>query len=175
MRALRITATVLALTLLVTVSPTLAESRCVNHHEVQEGHRFCPQRTLVLSGMAVRGGRCYVLAILRDRRGAFFAFINPNVQMPHRQVVRLDSDEGRKVRGRVIYLVPMPGNSQVALIPVNTIQLIRLREDDEEDEDEEEGDRPDGEHHYHVVSSNFTVILTTAPTPNILVTFVVNF
>ncbi len=171
MRVIQMAATVLATTLVLTASPVWAESKRVRHTVVEEGQRFCPQRTLVLGGMAIRGDRCYVLAALRDKRGAFIAFMNPSARIPHGQVVRLDSDEGRKARGWIIYLVPMATNSRLALIPVNTIQLIQLGEDDEEDDDEDE----DGEHHTRVVSSSLTIVVTTTPTPNTIVTFVINF
>jgi hypothetical protein len=173
MRVDRMIAGVLSSVLLLTASPVWADSKRVRHLEVGEGQRFCPQRTLVLSGTAVRGGRCYVLAALRDRRGAFIAFLDPSVRIPGRRAIRLDSEEGRKARGRILLLVPMSSNARVVLIPVNTIQLIRLREDDEEDEDEQE--EIEGDRHPRVVSSSLTIILTTSPTPNTLVTFVINF
>lgn len=171
MRFVRIAAGTLASLLVLTASPVWADSKRVKRYEVEEGQRFCPQRTLVLGGVAVREGRCYVLAALRDRRGAFLVFMDPSVRIPQRRVVSLDSEEGRKVRGRMIYLVPVPANSRIALIPVNTIQLIKLREDDEEDDEEDEA----GEHHKRVVSSSLTIVLTTSPTPNTLITFVINF
>ncbi len=168
MRIAQIAALFLAVFVLATMPPALANSKHLKRSVVEEGRGFCPARTLVLGGVAVREGRCYVLAVLRDTRGAFFAFMDPGVRIPPRQLVRLDAPAGRQLRGQIIYLVPMQMSRQVVLVPVNTIQLVQLREEDEEDEDE-------GNHHVRVVSSRFTLILTSMPTPNVTVTFVVNF
>ncbi len=172
MRILQLSVLFLVLVVLATMPPALANSKHVKTTVVQEGHVFCPTRVLVVGGVAVRAGRCYVLAVLRDTRGAFFAFMDPGVRITAGQLVRLDTPAGRKLRARIFYLVPMQMSPQVVLIPVNTIQLIRLREEDEEDEDEDEDER---EHHVRVVSSNFTLILISMPIPNVTVTFVVNF
>ncbi len=172
MRVARIAAVFLVAFVLATMSPALAKSKHVKLSEVEEGHGFCPTRALVLGGVAVRAGRCYVLAVLRDTRGAFFAFMDPAVRIPPGQLVRLDTPVGRKLRGRIIYLVPMSLSPQIVLIPVNTIQLIRLREEDEEEEDEDEDE---GKRNVRVVSSSFTLILSSMPIPDVTVTIVVNF
>ena len=55
--------------------------------------------------------------------------------------------------------------SQLVLVPVNTIQLIRLREEDEGDED----------HRDHTGRGNLVVIVPQASTPNVSVTIMVTF
>src|SRR5262249_37457099 len=121
-----------------------------------------------IGNVIVPAGRCYKLAVLRDNRGAFLAFMEPSVRIPSGKIERLDSSEGRIARGRVFFLVPIRNTAQIALVPVNTIQLIRLHEEDEEDEDE------DG-HNARVRRSTLIVALPNLPVPNVSVTFVVTF
>ncbi len=172
MRIIRLALIVLVLLALVPTSPAQAGSKHVRVTMVDEGHAFCPTRVLVVGGVAVRAGRCYILAVLRDTRGAFFVFMDPATRLPRGQLVSLNSFEGRKIRGRIYYQVPMPMSLQVLFIPVNTIQAIQLREEDEEDEDEDDDEH---EHHVRVVQSNLILILTSMPTPDVTVTFVVRF
>lgn len=168
MRIARLALLLLVLLALPAMSPVRAsaKNRHVKVTEYAEGHAYCPNRALVIGNMIVPGGRCYRLAVLRDNRGAFLAFLDPAVRLHSGEIERLDSSDGRTVWGHIVLLVPMQSTSQIALIPVNTIQLIRLREEDEEDEDEDEG---------HVSRSRLIVVLPNSPIPNLSVTFVVTF
>ncbi len=171
MRIICLALSVLVLLALVSTPPAQAGSKHVRVTMVDEGHAFCPARVFVVGGVAVRAGRCYVLAVLRDTRGAFFVFMDPATKLPRGQLVSLNTSEGHKIRGRIYYQVPMPRTAQVLFIPMNTIQAIQLREEDEEDEDEDD----EHEHHVRVVQSNLILILTSMPTPDVTVTFVVRF
>ena len=152
---------------LAATSPALAsgEKKHVRVSVYGEGHAYCPPRNLVIGNMAVRGGRCYQVAVIRNTRGAFLTFLDPTVIIPTGRLERLDSDEGRSIKRHILFLVPLPTTNQLVLIPVNTIQLIRLREEDEEDEDEDE----------HIHRGNLVVFVPQAPTPNVSVTIVVTF
>jgi hypothetical protein len=158
---------------LAATSPAVAsggnsgDKKHVKVSEYDEGHAYCPPRNVIIGNMAVRGGRCYQVAVVRNTRGAFLAFLDPTVRIPVGRLEYLDGDEGRGIRGHILYLVPMPMTNQLVLVPVNTIQLIRLREEDEEDEDED--------HNEHIRRGNLVVIVPNAPTPNVSVTIVVTF
>jgi hypothetical protein len=136
--------------------------------DYEEGRAFCPPRALVIGNVLVPAGRCYTLAVLRDPRGAFLAFMDPSVQIPSGKIERLDDSEGRKVKRHIFFLVPIQPTARIALVPVNTIQLIRLHEEDEEDEDEDA-------HNVHLRRSTLIVALPNLPVPNVSVTFVVTF
>ena len=148
--------------------------RHVKVTEYREGRAICPSRRLVIGNVAVHGGRCYLPAVLRDSQGAFLAFVDPAVRIPPGQLVRLDTTEGRALKARILYLVPMPAQmtAQVLVIPVNTVQLVRLREEDDEEEDGD-SNQHEGDQSTHIVGSRLTVIMTGAPLPNLSVTFVV--
>lgn len=92
------------------------------------GEVFCPSHVLVVSNVVIQSGRCYVLFVLRDTRGTFLAFADPEAKIPPGQLVRLSTPAGAKVRGRIFYLVPIV--TAVAIVPVNTITVIAVREED---------------------------------------------
>jgi hypothetical protein len=168
MRQARFFLTLLALPALLTMSPALASAdKHVKVSEYGEGRAYCPPRNAVIANMAIRGGRCYQVGVVRNARGAFLAFLDPTVRIPHDRLEHLDGEEGRRIRSHIIYLVPMPMTSQLVLVPVNTFQLIRMREEDEEDEDEN--------HVEHIRRGNLVVFVPQAPTPNVSVTIVVTF
>lgn len=168
---MRITRPALLFFVLLTLpvfSPVWAKAgdRHVRVSEYEEGHAYCPHRPIAIGNVVVPRGRCYELAVLRDHRGAFLAFMDPDVRLPSREVRRLDSSEGRRASGLIAFLVPIQSTSRIALIPVNTIQLIRLREEDEEDEDE---DQP------RIHRSTLIVAVPTSTVSNVAVTFVITF
>ncbi|HEX9532255.1 MAG TPA: hypothetical protein VGA58_05735, partial [bacterium] len=73
---------------------------------------------------------------------------------------------------KVIYLVPIgAAGISAAVIPVNTVRLVGIHE---EDRDEEEGEN-DNEEHNNVGQGNQKVVLvvTGIPIPNLAVTFIV--
>jgi hypothetical protein len=170
MRIGRLALVLLTLLALPTMSPasTNAKEKRIKVKEYEQGHAYCPPRALVMGNVIVPAGRCYKLAVLRDNRGAFLAFMEPSVKISSGRITRLDSSEGRRARGRIFFLVPIQNTAQVALVPVNTIQLIRLHEEDEEDEDEDE-------HSVHLRRSTLIVALPNLPVPNVSVTLVVTF
>lgn len=176
---MRITRLALLLAVLVAL-PVMSPSRAGADRHVKvtnydEGHAYCPRRAVVIERMIVPAGHCYQLGVLRDRRGAFLAFMDPRVRLHAGRIDRLDDEEGRRVRGHILFLVPMQDSPQLVLVPMNTIQLIRLREEDEEDEDNnQEGDQGD-EGNRHVTHSKLIVMLPSMPVPNIAVTIVATF
>jgi hypothetical protein len=162
----------LALVSLAATFPSAAlgdqgEKKHVRVSEYGEGHAYCPPRNVVIGNMAVQGGRCYQVAVVRNTQGAFLAFLDPAVRIPVGRLENLNSDEGRGIKGHIIFLVPLPMTSQLVLVPVNTLQLIRLREEDQEDEDED--------HNQHISRGTLVVFVPNAPTPNVSVTVVVTF
>jgi hypothetical protein len=167
MRHVRCCVILVVLVALAATSPALAsgERKHVRVSVYGEGHAYCPPRNVVIGNIAVRGGRCYQVAVVRNTRGAFLTFLDPTIAIPTGRLERLDGDEGRSIRGHILYFVPLPMTNQLLLIPLNTVQLIRLREEDEEDEDDNE----------HIRRGNLVVIVPNAPTPNVSVAIVVTF
>lgn len=173
MRITRVALLLVVLVALPVMSPSRASAdRHVKITDYEEGHAYCPRRAVVIGAMIVPAGRCYQLWVLRDRRGAFLAFMDPRVRLRAGRIERLDNEEGRQVRGHILFLVPMQNSPQLVLVPVNTIQLIRLREEDEENN--QEGDQGD-EGDRHVTHSKLIVMLPSMPVPNIAVTIVATF
>ena len=181
----------LALVSLAATSPAMAsgekaDKRHVRVYDYGEGRAYCPSRTVIIGNLAVQGGRCYQAAVVRNNRGAFLAFLDPTVRIPVGRLEYLNSDVGYGIRGHIIFLVPLQMTSQLALFPVNTLQLIRLREQDEEDADEGNGQYYNGQYYdgqYYdggynnerIPRGHLVVYIPNAPTPNVSVTIVVTF
>ncbi len=166
MRAAQCILLVLMLLAFGTVGPAGAKPKKAVA-DYQEGGVFCPRRAFVVGNVVVQAGRCYTPVVFRDRRGAFFAFMDPSVQIPWGQLVYLDTREGRRARAGIFFFVPIQVTRQVSFIPLNTIQLVRLHEQDEDEDDE------DDEGHGHSRRGRLIVVFPT--TPDIIVTIVVNF
>ncbi len=168
MRAAQCILLVLMLLAFGTVDPAAASAKKVVT-VYQDGDVFCPRRVFVVGNVAVQAGRCYTPVVFRDRSGAFFAFMDPSVQMSRGQLVRLDTREGRRARAGIFFLVPLRVTRQVSLIPVNTIQLVRLQEEDDvDDDDDDDSDR-------RIKRGRLIIVIPTMPTPDVTVTIVVNF
>lgn len=162
MRRLQLIALALG-ALLVLSAPATGLAHDKKHKEYEKGQAFCPTHVLVVGNVVVQARRCYVLAVLRDGRATFLAFVDPVVKIPSGRVVRLDSEEGRKVKARIIYLVPLQATGLAfVVIPVNTIQLVQVREEDEDEDDDHDGKK-------------VVLVVTGLPLPNLMVTFVVRF
>ena len=133
--------------------------------EYAEGNAYCPRRAIAIGNVVVPAGRCYMLAVFRNGRGAYLAFLNPAVRLHRREAEGLAGWEGRRAWNQILFLVPIPSGAKIALIPMNTIQLIRLREEDEDDDD----DRP-------VAGRSALVVVVPASTmPSVSATFVITF
>jgi hypothetical protein len=144
--------------------------------EYNAGHPLCPVRKFVIGDVPIRGGRCYVLVVVRDIQGAFLGLVDPAAKIPPSRLVSLDTPEGQRMRARILYLVPVPPemSGRMLLIPPNTLQLVRLRQEDDEVQDSDSN--PQGGYvHTHVVGSRLTVIMTGPPLPNMSMTFAVHF
>jgi hypothetical protein len=144
--------------------------------EYNEGHPLCPVRRIIIGNVVVRGGHCYVAVVVRDSEGIFLAFADPPVRIPRGHLVRLDTPEGMSLKPRILYRVPMPvqASGETLPIPMNTLQLVRLRQVDEEVEDTISNPQ-EGFEVMHAVRSRLTVIMTRPPLPATSVTFVVHF
>ncbi len=116
-----------------------------------QGQVFCPASALVFGNIVITSGRCYVVYVLRDVRGTFLAFAPPGAFIPPGQLVRLSTPAGAKLRGRIFYLVPI--QTTAVIVPMNTISLVAFRAED--------------------FGPQMVLILTSAPSPNVSVTFVV--
>lgn|SRR5574341_1272962 len=170
MNRMALLAAALVCLLVATAPPALADDK--EPKEFKKGQAFCPTQVLVVGNVIVQSGRCYVLAILRDGRGTFLAFVHPSAEIPANKRITLSSDDGRKIRAKIIYLVPIQATGLSAVVvPVNTIQLVQIREEHRHgDEDENEG-----EDHAQDRQDRVVLIITGVPVPNLSVTFVVRF
>lgn len=90
----------------------------------QAGQTFCPVRTLVYGNVIIPAGRCYMLSVLRDSGGTFLAFVPPGEKIPPGQLVRLNTQAGPKLKGR-LFLIPISGAT--ALVPINTMTLVPVQ------------------------------------------------
>ena len=94
----------------------------------ERGELFCPSAALVYGSVVIQTGRCYLLAVTRESRGTFLAFMAPEAKIPPGQLVRLNTPAGAKLKGRIFYLVPI--QPSVVIVPVNTVTLIGTRVED---------------------------------------------
>ncbi len=133
MRIVRLTSLILALALVATAAlPAAADNehrgkpKWVRVHP--RGQVFCPSSTLVSrGGVVIERGRCFVVSVIRERRGAFLAFFQPGVVVPAGNVIALSSPLGVRLREQVVFLVPIA--TTAALVPVNTIVFVPVREE----------------------------------------------
>ena len=93
-----------------------------------KGETFCPGSALVLGNVVIASGRCYTVYTMRDTRGTFLAFGDPDYRIPPGQIVRLSTPAGAKVKGRIFYLVPL--RPSAVIIPMNSIGLVSFRTTD---------------------------------------------
>ena len=167
MRLIRLAALVL-IVMLAASGPALSHEKGPRHFK--KGQAFCPAQVLIIGNVVVQSGRCYVLAVLRDGRGVFLAFVHPSAKIPA-TVVSLDSSHGRKIRGRIIHLVPIQATGLAFIaLPLNTIQLVQIQERHKHDDDDDDDDDREGKDKEQVV-----LVITGIPIPNLSVTFVVRF
>ncbi len=133
--------------------------------EYAEGNAYCPRRPIVIGNVYVPTGRCYTLAVFRNERGAFLAFLDPAVRLHKHEAEGLAGWEGRRAWNQILFVLPIPNGVRTGLIPMNTIQLIRLREEDaDEDEDQPRAQR-----------SALVVLIPASTMPNVSATFVITF
>ena len=155
---------VLALVLLLAVGTPAAADRKAKAYK--EGQVYCTAGALVMGPVVIQGGRCYLLGVYRDTRGTFLAFINPAVLVTPGQLIRLDSSAGHRLRAQIVYLVPIHMSGLVvAPIPVNTIQLVAIREEHRHDDDDDGDPRSD----------RTVLVIAGMPTPELSVTFILRF
>ncbi|MDR7416291.1 MAG: hypothetical protein QN193_03945 [Armatimonadota bacterium] len=148
MRAVRGAVVGLAVVLLAT-GAAVAGPKARRVKLYRAGEVFCTSRVLVWgAGAVVIRDRCYVVALVRQREGAFLAFLDPDVHLPPGQLVRLNTPAGAKLRGRIFYLVPVQA---VVAIPVDALVVVPVRVEEED--------------------SRLTVILTGPHAPNLTVIF----
>jgi len=128
MRTVRVVA--VALLAVALVAPGVGAGpkfRRVKHYRA--GEMFCASHALVAvgNGVVIRE-RCYVVALLRDGRGTFLAFLDPGARIPPGQLVRLSTPAGAKLRGRIFYLVPVQA---AVAVPMDTLVVVPMRVEDE--------------------------------------------
>jgi len=93
------------------------------------GETYCPGRTLVRGILRIPGGRCYLIAVLRETRGSFLAFAPEDSHILPGRPVWLDTPAGPKLKRR-LFLVPLA--TEIAIVPVNSLALVPARIDDSE-------------------------------------------
>lgn len=156
-------AVILACVLALTTSPALADKK--ESKELKKGQAFCPTQLLAVGSVLVQPGRCYILAVLRDGRGTFLAFVHPSAKISGNKTIKLSGDEGRKIKAKVIYLIPIQATGLSAVVvPVNTIQLVQIREEHHDNEDDEDDD-----------DDRVVLVITGMAATNVSVTLVVRF
>jgi len=170
MRISRLALPLVALLIVPLVSPVWARAdgkndKRVRVSEYEEGNAYCPRRPMGIGHVIVPAGRCYALAVFRNERGAYLAFLDPTGRLRKHEAERLSGLEGRRAWNQILFLVPIPSNARIALIPMNTIQLIRLREEDADDDE----DRPRAQR------SALVVVVPASTMPNVSATFVITF
>lgn len=149
---LRWIASLLVVLLIVAVVGIAAEAKPAKPLKVKaygQGQVFCPTTVLIAGGIVIQTGRCYTLYVIRDGRGTFLAFAQPQAFIPPGQIVRLSTPAGAKARAKIIYLVPI--RTTVVLLPVNTMTLVAVRVED--------------------FGPQVAVVLTSVPAPNLTVVF----
>lgn len=114
-----------------------------------QGEVFCPASVLVVGNVVIAAGRCYVVHVLRDNRGAFLAFAAPDAKIPPGQLVRLNTPAGAKVRGRIFFLVPI--RTAAVTVPVNVITPVAFRVEN--------------------LGPALIFTITSTPAPNLAITF----
>ncbi len=133
MKIVRLVSLILALALVAAAAPPGAadgehrgKPKWVRVHP--RGQAFCPSNTLVSrGGVVIERGRCFVVSVIRERRGTFLAFFQPSVVMPAGNVIALSSPLGVRLREQVVFLVPIA--TTAALVPVNTIVFVPVQEE----------------------------------------------
>ena len=93
------------------------------------GETYCPGRALVRGALRIPGGRCYLIAVLRDMRGSFLAFAPEDAHLSPGRLVRLDTPAGPKLKHR-LFLVPL--QTEITLVPANSLALVPTRIDESE-------------------------------------------
>lgn len=171
MRRIRFSALLVALILVLSI-PAVVSADHKRSREYKRGQIYCPSQALVVRNIVVQSGHCYVLAVVRDGRGTFLAFVNPKVKVSARRVHQ-DSKDGRKIKAHIIHLVPIESTGFASVsIPLNTIQLVQVQERHEhnrnDDDDDEDGERKRDK-------EKVVLVVTGIPAPNLTVTFVVKF
>lgn len=163
---MRILGSMLVLSLLlalgVTHPPAASAKTKVIATVVNEGTQYCPQRSYLMGGVKVRSGRCYTPMVFRDRRGTYLGFVNSPAGIPAGQVVRLDTPAGRRARAQTVLLVPMQYGGQNVPIPVNTVQLVRLRQEIDEEVDEDDDDNNNSQIDWNNVHQGRVIVLLPA-------------
>jgi hypothetical protein len=91
-----------------------------------QGSGFCFERTLVLGGLVITGGRCFTFYLVRTDAGSFLGFgpPGPPIVTPG-QIIRLGTPAGAQIRSRMLHLVHLP--AAVTTLPVNAVQFVAVR------------------------------------------------
>lgn len=170
MRMSRLALPLVVLLILPMLSPIWARAdgnsdKRVRVSEYDEGNAYCPRRPMGIGHVVVPAGRCYTLAVFRNERGAYLAFLSPTARLRKHEAERLAGLEGRRAWNQILFIVPIPSSARIGLIPMNTIQLIRLREEDADDEE----DRPRAQR------SALVVVVPASTMPTVSATFVITF
>lgn len=140
---------VLALAVTVSAAPKLKGPKLPKVKVHAAGELFCPTSALMYRGVIISSGRCYLVYALRESRGTFLAFADPNTRIPPGQIVRLNTPAGAKFKGRIFYLVPI--QTTAVVMPMNSIMLVGIRGED--------------------LGSRYSVTVVGIPTPNVSVVF----
>lgn len=139
----------LALTVTASAAPKSKGPKPAKIKVHAAGELFCPTSALFYGGVVIATGRCYIVYAMRDSRGTFLAFADPNAKIPPGQIVRLSTPAGAKVKGQIFYLVPI--QTTAVIMPANSIMLVGIRAED--------------------FGPRYSVTIVGIPTPNLSVVF----
>lgn len=90
------------------------------------GQAFCPSVPLAYRTVVVAAGKCYLIAVARDSRGMFLAFVPEDTKIKP-GLVRLDTRDGLALKARLV-LVPIA--MYKILAPMNTLTLVSTEIED---------------------------------------------
>ncbi len=126
MKSARVVSLALALAVILTVGPPAWADHKGSRKSLRNGELLCTANSaLVFGSVIIERNRCFRLAVLRDRRGAFLTFFEPAVVLPPSNLVFLGSSQGAYVRRGILFVVPIQTTAQViAVAPLDTVQLV---------------------------------------------------
>lgn len=86
----------------------------------RQGEAYCFTGAIAYGNVVIAGGRCYTFYLLRTGGGLFLAFGPPGPPMiPRGQIVRMGTPAGKKMKGRLFYLIPV--SAPVTIIQTDAI------------------------------------------------------
>jgi hypothetical protein len=91
----------------------------------RDGESLCIDPALRFGSIVIAGGRCYTFYVMHSLDGTFLGFGPPGPPMtPPGQLVKLNTPEGSKHKGRLFYTLPVP--AEYVTLPFGSMQFVRV-------------------------------------------------